>query len=180
MVDRKQKTAEIINPGLGDIEKVRDILFGKYVANFEERFANLESRLEGDVDQLKNKLVNKLEGMDDKVNRSLAKLDERIEQENAERDAGFSDMQKGLSEAEKSLQHSISLMEDQASQELVEMRKTFKANQEELIDQLTVAQKSLMSEITSQKEQLELDKVGRQSLALLLDEMAVKLRSHDE
>ena len=71
-------------------------------------------------------------------------------------------------------------MEDQASQELVEMLKTFKANQEELIDQLTVAQKSLMSEITSQKEQLELDKVGRQSLALLLDEMAVKLRSHDE
>ena len=37
--NRKRKTAEIINPGLGDIEKVRDILFGKYVASFEEQFA---------------------------------------------------------------------------------------------------------------------------------------------
>jgi hypothetical protein len=39
MVDsKKQSSAEIINPGLGDIEKVRDILFGKYVQNFQARF----------------------------------------------------------------------------------------------------------------------------------------------
>ena len=39
--NKKRPTAEIITPGLGDIEKVRDILFGKYVASFEQRFAEL-------------------------------------------------------------------------------------------------------------------------------------------
>ena len=52
-----KKTAEIINPGLGDIEKVRDILFGKYVASFEDRFSQLESRLEADVETLKERLT---------------------------------------------------------------------------------------------------------------------------
>ena len=50
----KRPTAEIINPGLGDIEKVRDILFGSYVERFERQFDGLESRLEADLDKLKN------------------------------------------------------------------------------------------------------------------------------
>jgi hypothetical protein len=66
--NNKRPGAEIINPGLGDIEKVRDILFGKYVASFEQRFADLESRLEADVDLLKERLTEKISNMDEVVN----------------------------------------------------------------------------------------------------------------
>jgi len=179
MVDRNtKKTAEIINPGLGDIEKVRDILFGKYVASFEQRFADLEKRLEADVDQLMNKLVNKINDMDTKVNQSISSLDKRIASENTNRDGEFTNLRKSLSEAETALQHSISVMEDQANQDLVEVRKVLEESQQNLIDQLLSAQKELTAEIDAQKNQLETDKVGRQSLALLLDEVAVKLRSN--
>ena len=71
----KRPTAEIINPGLGDIEKVRDILFGKYVSDFQQRFAELEERLEEDVEQLKQRLSDKIDSMDDAVNKSLEALD---------------------------------------------------------------------------------------------------------
>lgn len=175
--NNNRKTAEIINPGLGDIEKVRDILFGKYVASFEQRFSDLESRLEADVDQLMKKLVAKLDKMDDKVNQSLAALDKRMAAENSERDTEFGNLQKSLSDAEGALQHSISMMEDQANQDLVEVRKVLEAGQQDLIDQLLTTQKQLAAEIETQKKHFESDKVGRQSLALLLDEVAVKLRS---
>ena len=106
MVDRNtKKTAEIINPGLGDIEKVRDILFGKYVASFEQRFSDLETRLEADVDQLMNKLITKIQDMDTKVNQSIASLDKRIASENTTRDDEFTNLRKSLSEAETALQH---------------------------------------------------------------------------
>ncbi|MBX2849626.1 MAG: hypothetical protein KTR16_14990, partial [Acidiferrobacterales bacterium] len=115
--------------------------------------------------------------MDSKVNQSLKSLDERIANEHSDRDSEFNKLQKSLSEAESALQHSISVMEDQANQDLVEVRKVLEEGQQDLIDQLLSAQKELASEIQAQKNQLETDKVGRQSLALLLDEVAVKLRS---
>lgn len=165
MPDKKQTTAEIINPGLGDIEKVRDILFGKYVANFEERFAALEERLEADIGQLRQRLSDKIDTMDDVVNQSLKKLDEQIATERQSRDADLHELSATLQEAENKLQHSISLMEDQANQDLQTIRDTINHTREELA-----------KEAESHKNKLESEKVSRQALALMLDEVAVKLR----
>ncbi len=174
---KHKKTAEVINPGLGDIEKVRDILFGKYVSNFEERFAQLEQRLEADVETLKSRLSEKLESMDDAVNQSLKRLDDQIAKEQKNRDSELRSLQNVLSEAESALQHSIAAMEDQANQDLSAVRASLEESHQELLDQTLSVQAQLLGELENQKEELQGDKVGRQALALMLDEVAVKLRS---
>ena len=91
--------------GLGDIDKVRDILFGKYVADFQQRFSELESRLEADVEELKKRLSDKIDSMDDAVNQSLAGLDSKIAAEETSRDSELSFLQEMLNNAEKALEH---------------------------------------------------------------------------
>lgn len=174
--NNKRPSAEIINPGLGDIEKVRDILFGKYVASFEQRFADLESRLEADVDQLKERLSEKINNMDEMVNQSLEKLDQRIVSEQNDRDTELRALQDMLKKAETALQHSISLMEDQANQDLSAIKASMDEKQQEMVDQVLLVQKDLVAQVEDQKQELQNDKVGRQSLALMLDEVAIKLR----
>lgn len=174
---KNKKTAEIINPGLGDIEKVRDILFGKYVSSFEERFAQLEKRLEADVETLKDRLIQKIEAMDDAVNQSVMRLDKQIETEKNNRDSELRSLQNVVAEAETALKHSISLMEDQANQDLSAVRASLEESHEELLEQTLSVQAKLVSELEAQKQELEGDKVGRQALALMLDEVAVKLRT---
>ena len=174
--NEKRPTAEIINPGLGDIEKVRDILFGRYVESFERRFEELEARLEADVDKLKDRLIDKIASMDSAVNESLAKLDQQIDNEKATRDSELNDLQSSLQQAETALQHSISLMEDQASQDFSAVRASMKEGHQELMDKSVALQTELTSQIEQQQSQLEGDKVSRQTLALMLDEVAVKLR----
>lgn len=174
---KSKKTAEIINPGLGDIEKVRDILFGKYVSNFEDRFAQLEKRLEADVETLKTRLSDKIESMDEAVNQSLARLDGQIAKEKASRDSELRSLQNVLAEAETALKHSIAVMEDQANQDLASVRASLEESHQELLDQTLSVQAELVSELEAQKQELEGDKVGRQALALMLDEVAVKLRT---
>ena len=177
MSEEKQKpSAQIINPGLGDIEKVRDILFGKYVSNFEQRFADLEERLEADVEELKNRLSDKISGMDAAVNESLARLDAQIASEQASRDKELKSLQKMLQDAEQALKHSIGLMEDQANQDLAAVRASLEESHQELLDQTSAVQAELVSQLEQQNEELKSDKVGRQALALMLDEVAVKLR----
>jgi len=175
----KKKTAEIINPGLGDIEKVRDILFGKYVADFKQRFDELEERLEADVEQLKQRLSDKIESMDDQVNKSLERLDKQILSEQNSRDSELNSMQKVFDDAQTALQHSISLLEDQANQDLAAARASLEESHQELVDASQAAQAQLAKQLQQQKEYLEQDKVGRQSLALLLDEVAIKLRGNE-
>jgi len=173
---KKRPSAEIINPGLGDIEKVRDILFGKYVASFEQRFSELEARLEADVDQLKEKLIDKMANMDGAVNESLARLDKQIVEEKSVRDTELHSLQNTLREAEAALQNAIATMEDQANQDLAEVRASLEDSHQELLDKSLALQAELASQIETQKQELQHDKVGRQSLALMLDEVAVKLR----
>ena len=175
----KRPSAEIINPGLGEIDKVRDILFGKYVADFEHRFAELESRLEADVETLKQRLIEKIESMDDAVNQSITNLDKQLASEKKARDSELSELQNMLGDAETALKHSINVMEDQANQDMSGIRASMEEGQQNLIDQMAAAQKEMTSMIDGQKQQLENDKVGRQSLALMLDEVALRLRGTD-
>lgn len=172
----KRPSAEVINPGLGDIEKVRDILFGKYVASFEQRFAELESRLEADVDQLKQKLIEKMANMDSAVNDSLARLDKQILQEKSARDVELHTLQNSLHEAEATLQSAIVSMEDQGNQDLAAVKASLEESHQDLMDRALANQSELTAQIDQQKEDLQNDKVGRQSLALMLDEVAIKLR----
>lgn len=177
MTDKlKRPTAEIITPGLGDIEKVRDILFGKYVASFDQRFAELEARLEADVEKLKERLNDKIVSMDEAVNRSLERLDKQIASEQSDRDTQLTELQQSLTQAENALSASISLMEDQANQEMVAVRESMQAGHQDLVDQSKAIQADLLQQLEAQKDALEGDKVGRQALALMLDEVAVKLR----
>lgn len=176
---RKRPTAEIINPGLGDIEKVRDILFGKYVSDFQERFALLEERLEADVEQLKDRLTDKFDNMDAEVNKSLERLNKKILEEQNSRDGEVNLLQQTFNKAEESMRISISLMEDQASQDLTAVRKSLEDSHQELIEASTAAQAQFLKQLEKQKKLLEEDKVGRQSLALMFDEVAIKLRGTD-
>lgn len=169
-------SAEIINPGLGDIEKVRDILFGKYVESFEQRFALLEKRLEADVEQLKLRLNDKIDSMDDEVNKSVKRLDQQIDAEKSSRDSELNALQEMLNKAEATLRDSISLMEDQANQDLAAVRTNLEQSHKELLKHSESVQTSLTKQLEEQKQDLGQDKVGRQNLALMLDEVAVKLR----
>ena len=172
----KRPSAEIINPGLGDIEKVRDILFGRYVESFERRFEELEARLEADVDKLKDRLSDKIASMDAAVNESLKQLDQQIDLEKVTRDSELNELQLSLQQAETALQHSISLMEDQANQDFSAVRTSMQESHQELMDKSIALQAELTTQIELQKTQLESDKVSGQALALMLDEVAVKLR----
>lgn len=144
MSDKSKKTAEIINPGLGDIEKVRDILFGKYVESYEQRFAELESKLEQDVDELKQRLLNKLET------------------------------------AERSLSTLMQSLEDQTNQDLTEIKMHMQDKHKEFAASVQDMRDDLSSSATKENKRLDNQKLDREALALLLDEVALRLRNSQD
>lgn len=179
MSEKKKTSAEIINPGLGEIEKVRDILFGRYVDNFEQRFSELESRLEKDVNTLKDRLTDKINGLDGVVAKAVDDIHEKLASENETRNQAVQETQTMLDQAQTRLQHTISLLEDQSNQDLNTLKANLAEAQTDFLDNLDKVKQELSKQSNNFKEALNKDKVGRETLALMLDEVAVKLRAHN-
>jgi len=117
-----------------------------------------------------------MSNMDGSVNESLERLDKQIIEEKSARDNELHSLQHTLNEAEAALKNAISTMEDQANQDLASVRASLEESHQDLMDRTLASQAELTSQLDLQKEELQNDKVGRQSLALLLDEVAIKLR----
>ena len=115
--------------------------------------------------------------MDVTINESLERLDKLINQEQAKRDIEVAELHKTLDEARQGLQDSISMMEDQANQDLAAVKETLQQNHDDLLDQSKELQKTLSEQLETRAQELHEDKVSRQTLALMLDEVAVRLRS---
>jgi len=178
--NKHQSTAEIIAPGLGDIEKVRDILFGKYVVSFESRFAEFEKRLEADVDNLQQRLSEKVGRLDEMLSNSVAEFEKKVASEKLSRNAELQALNSTLLEAETGLQHSISLMEDQANQDIVKLNDALEVSRREVKDHLLNFKNQLQEQLKDQAEVLENAKLDRQELAFMLDEVAIKLRASEK
>jgi hypothetical protein len=116
--------------------------------------------------------------MDSAVNESLARLDKQILQQKSVRDTELHNLQNTLREAEVALQHAITSIEDQTNQDLAAVRVPLDESHKDLMDRAQATQTELSTQIDQQKEDLQNDKVGRQSLALMLDEVAIKLRGN--
>ena len=149
----KKKGAQIISPGLGDIEKVRDILFGKTVSQFEARLQELEEQMEEQVNRLASMVDNK-----------MSELDARIENEVAQRSKALEEMNQAAADSHTRTQHAISELELEAGERLAALRQELDGAQSELSEQLANVERGL-----------DRGKVSKQGLAVLLNELALRL-----
>ncbi len=142
----------------------------------EQRFDALEARLEADFEAVKQRLLAKMAKLDQTVTESIDALNQRITAEHRRRDQEFKVLQDKITQAELGLNDAIAKMEDQAHQDLAEVRLSLEESHNDLLEQTASTQAELTSRLEKQKEELQTDKVGRQALAKMLDEVALKLR----
>ncbi len=147
------KSAEIITPGLGDIEKVREILFGKNVQAFEARFKALERHIESQAQNLS-----------DRIDERFAALDERLSGEVAQRTVVIEHIEGEVSALDQNLRHTLSELEIESMDRINALHVA-----------LDEAQQQIAQEIALLDRNLGESKLSKQSLAVWLNELALKL-----
>ena len=176
-----------VNTGMSDQDKQLNVNFNELGARdsgvstnqrggVDQRFGELEARLEADFNALKQRLLAKMANLDQTVTESIDALNQRITAEHHRRDHELKVLQDKIVQAEASLNDAIVKMEDQAHQDLAEVRLSLEESHNDLLEQTASTQAELTSRLERQKEELQTDKVGRQALATMLDEVALKLR----
>lgn len=174
----KDKDSEM-HEKLGNLERIRDLLFGEQSRNYDGRFQQMEIELENlrrdvlsRVNELKGSLTNDLNTAIDSIEKKLkylsATADEEFEDIRQTIDRNFQLSTNTLTVAEKNLKSQTSSLQEQFSQ----MRSLFE-------QELSTLKNHLLEDLENRYSHLVDTKLSRDDLAEILFELCMRVKDTD-
>jgi hypothetical protein len=150
--------------GGGNIDKIRDILFGSNMRDYEQRFARLEEALKKESSDLRDTTRRHLESLEAFVHKELAALEVRLNAERDERSAGAASILKKIGD-----------MENYEAQAKREIRNDLLQQSKELTEAIRGKGEELVALLERRSQELQHSKTDRAALAGLFNEVALRL-----
>lgn len=164
----------------GNLEKVRDLLFGNQVREFEKKFNRLEERLLKECSTLRDDTKKRLDSLEMYITQEAESLTEGLKTEQIERDEAVKDLGQNLKDTTKSLEKKVSQLDEQTSQKQRELRQQILDQSKSLDDDMRQKYEAIMTVIERETQELRTDKTDRSTLAALLTQLAMQLTNEYE
>jgi DNA anti-recombination protein RmuC len=161
--------------GGASIDKVRDILFGVQMRDYDKRFARLEERLLKETSDLKEDVKKRLASLEQYVKQEVDALGERLSVEHAGRADDVKDLGQQLREASKTFEKKTATMDDQSARAQRELRQQLLEQQQRLTEEMQQRHHELLEALSRDAGELRDEKADRAALASLFTEMAMRL-----
>lgn len=161
----------------GNLDKVRDILFGGQIRDNDRRFAKLEERLVQETAELKDEVRKRLNALEQFVKQETQSLSDRIKNEQEERTDATKDLARDARESAKAFEKKAGQLDDQISRAQRELRQQLLEVQQGLSDDLRQKIDDVIARLTQESADLRDEKTDRRTLAALLTEMAMRLNN---
>ena len=159
----------------GNLDKVRDILFGGQIRDFDRKFARLEERLGKETAELKEDVRKRLAAVEQFIKTESEALADRLRGEHDERAEAIKDLSRELRETSKTFEKKTGLIDDQLARAQRELRQQLLDLQQRLTDDLAQKIDGVLDRLSAEARELRTDKADRSTLAALLTEMALRL-----
>jgi hypothetical protein len=159
------------------VDKIRDLIFGSQMQDYEKKFSRLEETLNAQLSNLRNDSKKWNDTLEDFIKKEIEFLTTQLQNEKNERINSIQESMKKLADTEKSIQNMFNNFSDQTIKNEKEIR-------QQLLDQTKVLRKEIQDNHDIIIEKLETsvmelgdEKTDRRSLSNMLIEMAIKLNS---
>lgn len=185
--DRQQTSAKTASPdaearsmlpdeaGVGNLDKVRDILFGGQMRDYDRRFAKLEERLARDTAELKEDVKKRLAALEEFIKNEADTLATRIKAEHDERTDATKDLSRELHDVSKAFEKKTGQLDDQIARVQRELRQQVLDLNKHLTDEIQHKADEVLARLAQESHELRVDKADRATLAALLTEVAMRL-----
>ena len=161
--------------GAGSLDKVRDILFGGQVREFERRFARLEERLVKETSDLKDDVRKRLDALELYARKETESLSEQIRAEHQAQLESSNRLGRELKESATALERRTTTLDEQLARAQREFRQQMLEQHQRLSDDIRQKVDDVLTTLTRETDELRNDKADRAALASLLTEMALRL-----
>lgn len=162
---------------LGNLEKVRDILFGAQMRDYDRRFARLEERMLKEVSDAREDTRRRFDQLENFFKQEIAALGERLRSENAQRTQTTEDITRELRDTSRAINQKITQLDEQSSQANRELRQQLLDQSKSLSDEIRQKYEELTAALTREARELRSDKADRTALSNLFTELAMRLNN---
>jgi uncharacterized phage infection (PIP) family protein YhgE len=169
--DRNGRTEEI-----GIVDRIRDILVGSQMRDYDGRLQRLGERLAGEAAQARAEAQKRFEVLENSLKREVESLKNRLNTEQSEHRAAIEKLAHDLAETAKSFELKIKNL-DEYAREIHDLHRQLLEQSKALSAEVKEKHEQTQAGLNRQAEQMRGSMIGRQALAEILSEVAVLLKN---
>ena len=156
----------------GNVDQIREILFGGHLRAFDERFELVESRLAKETDALRKATDKKFQDLERLAAEIREGAGDRLGAETNNRELALNKFELALGQSRADAENQMAAMEGRFAEQFKQIRTEIKAMHQELSKALSQADRNQASAV----ENLSQDKVARRDLSDLFQGLAQSLQ----
>jgi DNA anti-recombination protein RmuC len=164
------------SPEIANVDKIREILFGGQMRDYDKRFVRVEERLAKDINSLRDDLKKRLDALEAFMHQEVEMCNQRLKAEKADRAAALKEIEKSLREAERNSEKRFTEMEEGLAQGTADLRARILEQSNTLTSDIEAKHRALTTLLDGEVQTLQEDKTDRAALADLFTEVAMRLK----
>lgn len=161
--------------GAGNVDKIREILFGSQMRDYDSRFRQIEELIERSSNDIKETTRRRIEDLERFFQSEINSLEGRLKNEREERLAGSHAATEDLRKFGESTHLRLTELQEQVSQANRELRREILDQSKRLDDEIQAAREHLAAALERKVQELRHAKTDRSALAAMLNDLAMRL-----
>ncbi len=166
---------QILRGGAGNVDKIRDILFGSQMRDYESRFARLEEALVKETVEIRETSRRRFDQIEAYIKKEFEAVQARFKTERDERLDTASLHSRELKELGESLSRRIRDLDDRSSSVERDLRSQLMQQARDLTDEMARSHDEIATLLDKRVRELTDSKTDRAALATLFTEVALRL-----
>ncbi len=161
----------------GNVDRIRNILFGSQMRDYDGRFQRLEERLVREAGEMRADLQKRLEALEGFMKGEVESMTQRVKAEHDERCHGIEKLARDLAETARGIEMRVGNLDERAAKDVRDLRQQLLEQSKNLSGEIKDRYEQMRVGLDREAEQIRGAMTGRESLADMLNEVALRLKN---
>lgn len=159
----------------GNIDKIREIIFGGHMRDYDKRFTRLEARLIKEGADLRDDTKRRFEVLELFIKREFEALSERLQTEQRHREESAQSLSRSLTETGQALEAKLVQFDETSARGQRDLRTQILDQSRSLSEEIRQKHAEMSSALEREVADLNHEKPSRSHLASMFSELAARL-----
>jgi Skp family chaperone for outer membrane proteins len=159
----------------GNIDKVREILFGVQLRDSDRKLSRMEERFAKEFSEMRDETRKRLDALEDFIKHEVKSLTERLTSEQNSRVDSVKELSGELKDLSHNFDRKVTQMNEQAAKNESELRQQILTQSKNLSDEIQKRHNEMVGSLDRDASELREDKADRVALAQMFSDMALRL-----
>ncbi len=159
-----------------NVDRIRDILFGSQMRDYDSRFQRVEERLSREAQELRADVQKRLEALEAFMKGEGESMSNRVKTEQWERAQAIERIGRELGDTARRLDEKLGGLDEQRSNEIRDLRHQLLEQSKALSNEIREKHDALKAGLDHEAQQIRGAMTGREALAEMLSEVSLRLK----